>query len=150
MMRLGEITNLQWVDVDLVRREIHLRSNGEFRVKGGKPRTIPMNDWVYHFLASKARRSEHVFSKRNGCPLNGPAVSRRFKSYVRRAGLSERIHFHSLRHTGISWLINKGVPLPFVQRIAGHSSLTVTEIYTHLEDKSLISAINSFGEVMNN
>ncbi len=147
MMRLGEITNLRWVDVDLVRREIHVRSNGEFRVKGGKPRTIPMNHWVYHFLESSVRRSEYVFSKRNGCPLSSPAVSRRFKRYVRKAGLNNGIHFHSLRHTGISWLINKGVPPQFVQHIAGHSSLTVTQVYTHLEDKNLITAINAFGQI---
>ncbi len=150
MMRLGEIVNVRWYNVDFTRKEIHVRSNGDFRVKGGKPRSIPMNHWVYHFLASKVRRSEYVFSKRDGCPLKGGAVSRRFKRYVRKAGLDNGIHFHSLRHTGISWLINKGVPPAFVQRIAGHSSLTVTEGYTHLEDKNLITAINAFGDIMTN
>jgi integrase len=143
MMRLGEITSLRWEAVDLQRREIHIRSNGEFRVKSGKPRLVPMNDWVHAFLASKERSGEFVFS-RNGNPLKGMSVSHRFKKYVRKAGLSDRIHFHSLRHSGISWLANNGVPQPFIQRIAGHSSLKVTDIYTHVQEASLFRAVNSF------
>jgi integrase/recombinase XerD len=143
MMRLGEITSLRWDTVDLQRREILIRSSAEFRPKHGKARFVPMNDWVHAFLASKERTCEYVFS-RNGKPLKGMSVSHAFKRYVRRAGLSDRIHFHSLRHSGISWLANNGVPQPFIQRIAGHSSLKVTEIYTHAEDISLFRAVNTF------
>ena len=150
MMRRGEIANLRWADVDLTRKEIRVRSNGEFRVKSGKPRTIPMNNWVSDFLAARVRRGEYVFSNSSGHAIDGSAVSRKFKRYVRKAGLNEGIHFHSLRHTGISWLINRGVPPSFVQRIAGHSSLSVTQVYTHLEDKNLITAINGFDRVMMN
>jgi integrase len=143
MMRLGEITSLRWDAVDLQRREIHIRSNGEFRVKGGKPRFVPMHDWVHAFLASKERDGEFVFS-RNGRPLRANSISHRFKHFVRRTGLNHGIHFHSLRHTGISWLVDKGVPQPFIQRIAGHSSLKVTDIYTHPSDNSLLAAVQSF------
>jgi integrase/recombinase XerD len=143
MMRLGEITSLRWDAVDLRSREMHIKSNGEFRVKGGKPRFVPMNDWVHAFLASKVRTGELVFS-RNAKALKGASVSHRFKHYVRKAGLNDGIHFHSLRHTGISWLANKGVPQPFIQRIAGHSSLKVTDIYTHAEESSLFKAVNTF------
>ncbi len=50
----------------------------------------------------------------------------------------------SIVTNGISWLINKGVPQPFVQRLAGHSSPIVTQMYTHLEDKNLATAVNAF------
>jgi len=150
MMRLGEITNLRWKNVHLPRREIHVSSNGEFRVKGGRPRTIPMNSCVYDLLSARVQMAECVFTNCRGQPLNGRAVSRRFKRYVRKAGLDDRIHFHSLRHTGISWLINRGVPPAFVQRIAGHSSLVVTQIYSHVEDKNLVTAIRAFGKIMAN
>jgi site-specific recombinase XerD len=62
----------------------------------------------------------------------------------RAAGLIGGVHFHCLRHTGISWLINKGVPPQFVRRIAGHSSLNVTRIYTYLEGRNLIAAVYAF------
>lgn len=145
MMRLGEIVNLRWADIDLEHREIQVRSSENFRVKGGKPRTIPMSDWVYGFLRSSPVKKEHVFQYRNGRPLTTRAVSRRFKKCVRKAGLDDGLHFHSLRHTGISWLVNKGVPPQFVQRIAGHSSLNVTQIYAHVDDRNLVSAVNAFG-----
>jgi integrase len=150
MMRRGEIVNLKRQQLDLNRKEIHVRSNGEFRVKGGKPRTVPMSDWVYDFLRTRIRGAEYVFLNTRGCPYEGNSLSRRFKRYVRKAGLPEEIHFHSLRHTGISWLINKGVPAPFVQRLAGHSSLVVTQGYTHLEDQNLVSAMRAFGGVSAN
>jgi integrase/recombinase XerD len=149
-MRLGEIINLRWENVDLEGRWIQVRSNGEFRVKGGRPRSVPMCEEVYRVLASKRGTSEYVFTDQKGRRLNPSTISHRFKKAVRRAGLPETIHFHSLRHTGISWLINKGVPPPFVQRIAGHSSLAVTQIYTHVEDRSLVEAINAFGPLMTN
>ncbi|MFI5252199.1 MAG: tyrosine-type recombinase/integrase [Bacteroidota bacterium] len=46
-------------------------------------------------------------------------ISHKFKKYVRSAHLDDGIHFHSLRHTGISWLMNKGVSPVFVQKLAG-------------------------------
>jgi site-specific recombinase XerD len=107
-------------------------------------------DGVQQFLSNKAREAVHVFCKNGGYPLLGNSVSGKFKNSVIAAGLSKSLHFHSLRHTGISWLINRGVPPPFVQRIAGHSSLSVTRIYTHLEDGSLQKAVNSFGTISSN
>lgn len=145
MMRLGEITHLKWENVDLEGRLIHVRSSAEFRVKGGRPRTVPMAPWVTEYLLRKARKSEYVFSNRGGFPLIGSSVSRRFKRYIRRARLDDSIHFHSLRHSGISWLINRGVPPQFVQRIAGHSSLAVTSVYSHVQDQNLMQAMKVFG-----
>jgi len=150
MMRLGEIVNLRWADVDLDRKEIHVRSCGNFRVKGGRPRIVPMSKWVYMFLRNTSAKGEHVFQYTNGKPMTTRAVSRRFKKYVRIAGLDDGLHFHSLRHSGISWLMNKGIAPQFVQRIAGHSSLNVTRVYTHLEDKNLVSAVNAFGPLPTN
>jgi integrase/recombinase XerD len=97
------------------------------------------------FLNSSARWGEHVFESSPGRPLTAGTASKRFKKYVLTAGLDAGLHFHSLRHTGVSWLINKGVPAQFVQQIAGHSSLNVTRIYTHFEDKNLLSAVRAFG-----
>ena len=144
MMRRSEIVNLRNVDVDLARRVIYVRPHGDFEPKSKKPRDIPMNEWVFRFLSSKPAIGEYVFTDRLGRQLNAGTITHRFKKYARKAGLSERIRFHSLRHTGISWLINNGVPQPFVQRIAGHSSIAVTQIYTHLEDQNLVKAVDSF------
>jgi integrase len=74
----------------------------------------------------------------------------KFKSFAKKAGLPGNIHFHSLRHTGISLLISKGVPAPFVQKIAGHSSLAVTGIYMHYEGRNLSEAMRAFDSFSRN
>jgi integrase len=66
MMRIGEIVNLRWSDIDLERKEFHIHSNEKFHVKRGKPRTVPMNRWVYTFLRGCSVRREYVFQSRNG------------------------------------------------------------------------------------
>ncbi len=142
-MRRGEIIHLEWEDVDIERQEIHIRNKSDFRVKGGRPRTIPMHHWVHEWLRQKNRNSRYVFSDSMGLPLKPSTVSHKFKAYVLEAGLNARIHFHTLRHTGISRLQAYGVPQAEVQRIAGHTSLKTTDIYTHFEREHLHSAINT-------
>ena len=80
-----------------------------------------------------------------GQRLNGGSLSRRFKKYARKCGLSEGIHFHSLRRTEASWLVQSGVPLFSVQKILGHSSPIVTQIYSHLAEEHLREAVERIG-----
>ncbi len=144
MVRRGELIHLTWEDVNLERREIVIRNKKHFHVKGGKPRWIPMSEWVYKFLLDKQKRSNYIFCNQFGAPLTGGTISHEFKKYVRKTNLNPKIHFHSLRHTGISLLINRGVPIEFAQKIAGHVSLRTTHIYAHIEDGSLRSAVSAF------
>ena len=148
MMRLGEIVNLKWRDVDLGRGIIHIRDSENFRVKGGRPRKIEMSSWVAGFLAAKVRIGDYVFCSARGGPLKGPSVSQRFRRLVRRLGYPKGLHFHGLRHTGISMLANRNVPLVYIQRLAGHSSPLVTQVYTHLDDRNLSAAVNAFPQLM--
>jgi site-specific recombinase XerD len=77
-------------------------------------------------------------------------MTKAFKRMVRKAGLDERIHFHSLRHTTGSWLSMKGVPMRVIQAIMGHSSVSVTERYSHLAPETLDSAMEeTFGQSTN-
>jgi integrase len=141
MMRRGEIANLEWTDVDMKGRVIHIRSKEGFTVKGGRTRHIPMTDRIYHLLNTMRARSSFVFSMNDGRRLKEEYLTRKFKAYVRRAGLPESLHFHSTRHTGASWLVQQDVPLYAVQKLLGHSSPAVTQIYSHLTEENLRKAI---------
>ncbi len=140
--RRGEIVNLRWDWIDFENKLICVQNCGDFRVKGGKRRWVPMNQWVVEYLRGKERNGPYVFPDRNGLRRNGGSVSQRFKRFVKKTSLDQRLHFHSLRHSGITFYISRGVPEPFVQRMVGHSSLRVTRGYTHLESQTILLAIN--------
>ena len=77
-------------------------------------------------------------------------MSKRFKFYVRKAKLPERerLSFHNLRHTTGSWLAMQGVPMRVIQQILGHSTIQVTERYSHLSLEVLVKAMDeTFGSV---
>lgn len=140
-MRRSEITNLHWEDLDFDRLTIRIRNRSGFVVKGLMPRTIPMPNEIHRQLRPLRKANGHVFTKPTGGPLSPESVTHRFKRYARKFGLPPEAHFHSLRHSFASWLIQAGVPMFGVQHLLGHSSITTTQLYTHIEDEGLRKSI---------
>ena len=149
-MRRGEILNLRWQDVDLQRRVIHIQSNPTFKTKQGKRRSIPLSDVAYQILITRFGRStcEYVFSLNNRNIL-GNFMTKKFKDYVLLVGLDEKLHFHSLRHTFASWLVQDGVSLYEVQKLLGHSNISVTQVYSHLHPETLHATVNKISIPLN-
>jgi integrase len=141
MMRSGEILSLRWESIDLARRLILIENTKDFRVKTSKPRVVPMNEWVFRFLATRERKEGYLFSLSNGKKFRVGYISHRFKRFVRSAGLPDEIHFHSLRHTGATWLVQDGVSIYAIQKLLGHSNISITQVYSHLETDSLFRSI---------
>jgi len=149
--RLSEIVNLPWSHVDLKNRQITVAAYKDFQPKTGKSRVIPVRGYPLaglSILSTMQRREfgkklEYVFthSGKKYAPLY---VSRRFKEACKKAGLGEEYHFHTLRHSFASYLINRGVSLYMVQALLGHSQSTTTEIYSHLAPSTLRKAIEAF------
>ena len=102
-----------------------------------------MSETVYAVLCRKVNQSssEYIFV-RGGRRIGESYLARRFKKYVRMAGLDEGLHWHSLRHTHASWLVQCGVSLYEVQKLLGHSSSRVTEVYSHLQPEQLHDTVN--------
>jgi len=148
--RRGEMLNLRWKDVDFTRRLIHIQNSEAFRAKHGKSRVIPMNDVVCSLLSTKMAnsRSEYVFTRKRRM-IGKSYLSHLFKRYVRKAGIDDRMHWHSLRHTHASWLVQNGVSLYEVQKLLGHSSILVTQIYGHLHPERLHETVNKITINMN-
>lgn len=137
-MRRGEILNLRWEDVDLRSRLLLIRSHGKFRTKAGKRRIMPMNRFLVEIFARRSREkvADYVFTI-DGHQISERWLTRKFKRHIRRLGLDDRLHFHSLRHSFASWLVQEGASLYEVQKLLGHSSIRVTEIYSHLAPEEL-------------
>jgi len=140
--RRGEILSLQWSQIDFDSRLIHIQSNSNFRTKHGKRRQLPMSETVYNLLLSRKNcaTNNYVFTKK-GLPITGDNAQKQFKKSVRKAKIDDRIHFHSLRHSAASYMIQAGVPIFLVSKILGHSSVQVTKIYSHVEVDNLRDAV---------
>ena len=144
-LRLNEITNLKWIQVDFTKKQITVENTETFLTKSGRIRTVPMHDEVISILQNIKNESSsigYVFLKNTGHKFAGAYISHKFKEYVRQAELNERLHFHSLRHTCASHLVSAGVSLYVVQKILGHANVSTTIIYSHLSASTLNDSIN--------
>ena len=151
-MRQGELLSLEWEDIRFDIRLIRITNNSNFKTKTGKIRNVPMNDVVGLILRRRfqqyAATGRAVFSL-SGMSISSSYVSHLFKRYVREAGVNPKLHFHSLRHTFATWLVQEGVSIYEVQKLLGHSSISVTQIYSHLAPSELHGAVNKISIALN-
>jgi integrase len=124
--------------------------------KNGERRTIPLNQTVLELLAKRMKQrpasTECVFWSEAGTPLDGPNLRRAFRSILKKAGLVD-FHFHDLRHTFATRMVQAGVDLYKVQRLLGHKSPQMTQRYAHHYPESLrdgVDAIEATGKVSTN
>lgn len=147
-MRLGEITHMRWNWIDIDRKILVIKHTDSFLTKGKKERIIPLNDTVQNILTTKieerapANLNDFVFYTKKGFRLNEDYVSKNFKKTLRKTNLNSKIHFHTLRHSFASNLVQKGASLYVVKELLGHEDIKTTQIYAHLTQKSLTEAVN--------
>jgi len=151
-LRRSALVNLRWRDVNLDIGYLTVRNSGDFKSKTGHERSIPLAGdakTVLQRLDKEREQSDpdqHVIIDRRNKPIKPNRISKRFKFFIREADLDERLRFHSTRHTCISWLVMKGVPLRVVQGISGHSTIEMVEQYSHLQPEVKIKAMEeTFG-----
>ena len=120
-MRVSEIINLQQEHIDRGQRLIRIKQG-----KGGKDRNIP--------LPPQATRGLSYIPLKCGVRALEIAI----KNYGKKV-ISKDIHFHTLRHSGATYYLNKKKwSTRQVQQLLGHSKITTTEIYTHVTPQVLI------------
>lgn len=144
-LRLGELLNMKWNWIDFTLNIITIKNSDTFTTKGKKERIIPIHPTVREILKKRipiAYKDDFVFCKFSGVKLNEDFVSKSFKKAVRRAGLNDKIHFHTLRHSFASALVQKGVSLYAVKELLGHEDIKTTQIYSHLQQENLYTAVN--------
>ena len=143
-MRLGELVNMQWDWIDPTFSTITTLISNNYNTKSKKERVIPINSTLKIILSLRCSNSishNYVFTKTKNIKLNEDYVSKKFKKAVRSAGLNDEIHFHTLRHSFASLLVQKGVSLYVVKELLGHEDLATTQIYSHLKQDNLEKAI---------
>ena len=144
-IRAGEIFNLTWSDVDFDRGLLALRDT-----KSGRNRMAYMTAPVRAMLGArgKGNHGDMIFPGRGGVKRSW--VSNAFERAVKELGFNEgvtdsrqRVVFHSLRHTFASWLVEQGTDLYSVKELMGHSTLSMTERYSHLAPDTLRRAVKN-------
>jgi integrase len=131
-IRRSELVFLTWDDVDFTNKRIIIQSKPGFHTKSYKPRSIPMNKELERTIMDLPQKGKFIFDKGNGEPLYTPDFySAEFRKLLIEADIKGAT-LHSLRHTFASHLVMKGVDLRTVQELLGHSTIKVTECYSHL------------------
>lgn len=147
-LRLGEVQNLEKRDIDFIKKELYVRAKADWTPKSRKPRVVPLSDDAILAIRGqlienvksekeRVRSSRYVFPNPFGFPLSARAIETPFNLKAREIFPErKRLHFHSLRHTYASFLCENGVPLQEIQKILGHSTIRMTEIYARLRNNN--------------
>lgn len=133
-LRVSEIVNLKIEDIDSKRMIIHIKN-----AKGRKDRIVPLSQKVLELLRNyfkEYRPKEYLFNGQITRKYSIKSCQNIFKKYI-----DENSHIHILRHSCFTNLLESGTDLMVIQKIAGHTSVKTTEIYTHVS-KQLLSKVN--------
>jgi site-specific recombinase XerD len=150
-LRLSEIAGLDVHDIDTVNLEclIHGKGNKERVGIFGEPAALALDRYVRRgrpglFIpAGGWDRQEALFLSRFGTRLTARAIQMIVKQYAALAGLGDTIHAHQLRHSFATHLLDGGADLRVVQELMGHESINTTQIYLHVAQASLASAMGT-------
>lgn len=129
-LRVSEVINLKIEDVDSKRMIINIR-----QAKGRKDRVVPLSQNVLNTLREYFREhkpKQYLFNGQFDVKYSSTSCNQIVKQH-----LGENYHFHLLRHSSFTSMLESGVDLRIIQKIAGHQSSKTTEIYTHVSNQLL-------------
>lgn len=133
-LRVSEACSLMWEQIRLDQRVLVIVG------KGKKERVVPIAKWLMPLLLKYRVQSAGkglLFYNKNGKPLTPRGVQYRMQSHADRIGMNMNVHPHMLRHSFATHLLDGGANLRVVQELLGHSSLSTTQVYTHVSTEKL-------------
>ena len=130
-MRRGELVNLKWEDIDRTRNTARISES-----KAGRVRFVPLTPKAIECLESIPSQSEYVFNTTTS------AIASAWKRIRVKAGFKE-IRFHDIRHEAISRFFEKGLTIPEVASISGHSTPQMLFRYAHADQSKIAEKLAS-------
>lgn len=142
-LRVSEVVNLRLDQLHLTLNLLQVTG------KGDKERIVPISpqavEWVQHYLQEARPRlvkgvaPEQVFVNFHGHQLTRQGIWKNLKAYIDALGIEKNVTPHTLRHSFATNLLANGADLRVVQELLGHSDISTTQIYTHLDNSQLIA-----------
>ncbi|MEI0611766.1 site-specific tyrosine recombinase XerD [Brachyspira pilosicoli] len=140
-LRVSEICSLKIEDIFF--DEKYLKICG----KGKRERIVPINDKALDILKRyiqtsrvvmvKGKKTSELFLNFRGDKISRVGIWKIVKEAMKKSGIEKNVYPHTLRHSFATHLIQHGADLRSVQRMLGHSDITTTEIYTHVDSTHL-------------
>jgi Site-specific recombinase XerD len=141
-VRVSELVNIRVSDIDISHRSIRVVG------KGYKERVVFFADWLVPLLKRYLRHNKYEWlfpSEVNpGQHVHYVTVERTLKKIVKRAGINKKVTPHVLRHTFATLSLASGLDIREIQELLGHSSLSSTQIYTHVDPERLKRKTDEF------
>lgn len=138
-IRVSELVNMELTDINIDEKII--RCFG----KGAKERLVPIGDYVIDAVKNylKIRKkissafSNYLFITRLGKKFTRTGIWKIIKKYAKSAGILKNVYPHIFRHSFATHLLKGGADLRSVQEMLGHSDISTTQIYTHVDRSHL-------------
>jgi len=142
-IRVGELVAIQIKDIDLIEGSIKVIG------KGNKQRKVFLVDeeiknLIHHYIETRNQFSpitDRLLINSRGLATTTQIIRLYLRGASIKASLERRITPHMLRHSAATHLLEAGVDIRFVQKLLGHNSITTTQIYTQVSDRSLQNTI---------
>lgn len=136
-LRISEIINLKWQDIDFNRNTIHLK-----RAKGKKDRIVMLSQKVKEELQKLNQKSTYVFITNRDGKYTQRTIQKIIETAAKKAGIKKKITPHTLRHSFATHLLENGTDIRYIRDLLGHANISTTLIYTKVSNKE-ISKIKS-------
>lgn len=136
-LRVSEVINLRICDIDSSRMVINI-----IQAKGKKDRQVMLPNSLLELLRSyykQYRPNEYLFNGQSSLQYSSRSINEFLKQIANKAGIcNKRVYAHLIRHCTMTHMLENGTDISIIQKIAGHSSVKTTQLYTHISN-SLIS-----------
>jgi integrase len=130
-MRIGEVTRIQWSDVDKKNRAVLVRDRKDPRKKQGNHMVVPLLGQAWEILENQPKKGDYVF------PFKERSLTQTFRQVTKELGV-EDLHYHDLRREGASRLFEAGFSLEEVAQVTGHKSLDILwKVYREIYPQTL-------------
>jgi len=139
-MRVSELINLKWSNIDRSRMIINIIAG-----KGNKDRQVMLPETLIPLLERYFRTyktANYILSGQFSEQYSATSIGQIMKQLAEKAGINKRVYTHLMRHNCFTHMVENGIDINLIQRLAGHSNAKTTLLYTHISH-NLISKINS-------